>query len=114
MFPLLERLKKAAHVNILVGYTKSQHDLVRLKRTMREYQALGFYLRVWPNYHAKLWIVNHDIYCGSQNFTPSFGPNYMVRTRDEGAYEYARRSFAIAGSFSHTTKLELVPNYTMP
>lgn len=81
---------------------------------MREYAARGFHIRVWPNYHAKIWIINDDAYCGSQNFTPSFGPNYMVRTRDEGIFDYVKRSWAISANFNHTTKLELVPNYTMP
>lgn len=114
MHPLLDRLANARQVTFIVGYTKSTHDLPALKRTLREYQQRGFIMRVWPNYHAKLWIINEDIYCGSQNFTPSFGPNYMVRTRDEGAYDYVRRSYAISSNFSSTTKLELIPNHTMP
>lgn len=53
MHPLLERLREAASVIFIVGYTKSTHDLAVLKRTLRAYQQYGFYLKVWPNYHAK-------------------------------------------------------------
>lgn len=114
MHPLLERLREAASVIFIVGYTKSTHDLAVLKRTLRAYQQYGFYLKVWPNYHAKIWKVGDVLYCGSQNFTPSFGPNYMVRSTDPGLEAYLRSSIAISSAVSASTKLELVPKYTMP
>ena len=114
MGPILDCLKKARRVYFIVGYDKRTMDLAELKRTMRAYLAEGFHIRVWPNYHAKLWSINGVRYCGSQNFSPAFGPNYMVRTTDEGVGLYIGRSFAIAMRFDHRTKLELVPNYKMP
>lgn len=100
---------KAAHVRLLVGYNRNEHSLDRLNTILRDYQTLGFHVRILPGYHSKIWGVGNDAWVGSCNFVPSTIHNLMMQTTWEKVHDYASFYWQHALEYTQSTKLELAP-----
>ena len=113
MSPVIKELQRAKSVTIVVGYIKTVHDLETLKLTLYRYKYdLGFRIKLWVGFHAKIWAIDERVWCGSMNFVQGTAPNYMAEVTDtKNIFEYLKLVLTYAQDFSRTTKLELVKQH---
>lgn len=112
MIPVLNELKRASHVHLLVGYSKQTHDLnAQYQWLLKYWTQWGIRVHLLPGAHSKIWIIDKRIWCGSQNFVQGGAPNYMAKVHpyeQRPIEDHVREMLKAAQDFSKTTKLELV------
>ena len=106
---LMELTDRKCKVSLLVGYSKSSHNTTELMNNIREYQYLGWCVKVLPSYHAKIWIIDDWAWVGSANFVRGTITNLMVRVPKANIKDFALLNWQQGVEVNSRTKLWLVP-----
>lgn len=110
MGPIINYLSLAKRVQLLLGYSKTFHQLNTLCKIARFYKyEQKWDVRVLPNCHLKVWVVGKKAWVGSCNFVPNTCYNLMVETSPLKLLKTLRVYWRQASSVSKSTNLLLVP-----
>lgn len=108
MQPIIKVIK-SAKVSLLVGYSKSSHNLGTLLYSIQEYKLLGWNIRVLPSFHGKIWFIGDKAWVGSANFVRGTITNIMVEVPKKTVQDFVSLNWQQGFEVSSTTKLELIP-----
>lgn len=110
MAPIVKQINsKTAIVQLLVGYSKTSHNMEQLFQTLSSYKSMGWHVKVLPSYHAKVWLMNKEAWVGSANFVKGTITNLMVKTSRHQVQNFVQLNWQQGTEISWSTKLELVP-----
>lgn len=109
MEPVLNALALAKRASIIVGYSKTTHNLIDMLAVCRAYLEQDIEVRLLPSFHTKLWVIGGKTWVGSCNFVPSTVVNYMWAVPLSRVKRTIECYWSQAATISNSTDLALIP-----
>lgn len=109
MWPVMNALALSKRVSILVGYSKTTHNLVNMLEVCRAYLEQDIEVRLLPSFHTKLWVIGSKAWVGSCNFVPSTVVNHVWAVPVARVKRVIECYWPQAATISSSTDLSLIP-----
>lgn len=110
MTEVINNVRRAKKVQLIVGYSKQSHDLNKLKEILLSYKKLGWVVKAAPGLHAKIWLIDNEAHVGSANFCPDTINNYAVKVKiTPRLRKFVDSQWKRGSNINDGTKLWLLP-----